>query len=45
MLHTKKQKTKIFSLPTRRLDKSFDGLDTSLAQSTSELWSCKVARN
>jgi len=34
---------KFFSLQTRRLAKSFEGLDSSLAQLTGELWSCKVA--
>jgi len=43
---TKKTKPKpyIFSLRTRRLAVSFEGLNSSLAQSTGELWSCKVAR-
>jgi len=40
---TKKPET-FFSLQTRRLAECFEGLDSSLAQSTGELWSCKVAR-
>jgi len=39
-------KTKtIFLLQTQRLGESFEGLNNSLAQSTGELWSCKVVRN
>jgi len=32
-------------LQTRRLTESFEGLDISLAQSTGELWRCKMAWN
>jgi len=32
-----------FSLQTQRFATSFEGLKSSLAQSTGELWSCKVA--
>jgi len=32
-------------LQTKRLTKSSEGLDSSLAQSTGELWSFKVAQN
>jgi len=35
---------KLFSLHTRRLAKSFDGLNSSPAQSPNKLWSCKVAK-
>jgi len=38
-------KPKNFLVQTRRLAESFEGLDSSLAQSTSELWSCKLAWN
>jgi len=31
-------------LQTRRLAKSFAGVNSSLAQSTGMLWSCKVVR-
>jgi len=42
---TKNPKTKnYFSLQTRRSAESFEGLNSSLAQSTGELWSCKVAQ-
>jgi len=34
----------IFLLQTKRLAESFDGLNSSLAQPTGELWSCKVAQ-
>jgi len=37
---TQKQK-KCFSLRTRRLAKSFEDLNSSLAQSTEELWTCE----
>jgi len=41
-----KPKTKnIFSLRTRRLAESFEGLNSSLAQSAGELWSCKDLGN
>jgi len=33
------------SLRTRRLAESFGGLNSSLAQSTGELWSCKDLPN
>jgi len=33
-----------FSLQTRRLAESFEGLNSSLAQLTSELWDYKVAQ-
>jgi len=33
-----------FSLQTARLSKSFEGLNSSLAQLTGELWSCNVAQ-
>jgi len=45
---TKKRNPKtnvFFSLQARRLAESFEGFDNSLAQSTGELWSCKLARN
>jgi len=38
-----KPKAKIFLLQTRKLAKSFEGLNSSLAQLTGELQSCKVA--
>jgi len=42
----KKPKTKnFFSLQTRRLAKSFEGLNSSLAQSTGELRTCEVVQN
>jgi len=37
-------KKTFFSLQTRRLAESFEGLDSSQAQSTGELWSCKLVR-
>ena len=36
---------KFFSLQMRRLTESFEGMNSSPAQLTGELWSCKVARN
>jgi len=39
--HTPKTKT-FFSISTRRLAESVDGLNSSLAQSTGELWRCKA---
>ena len=35
------QNLKIFSFLTRRLAESFEGLNSSLVQSTGKLWSCK----
>jgi len=35
---------KIFHCQTRSFAKSFEGLNSSLVQSTGELWSCKVAQ-
>jgi len=32
-------------LQTKRFKKSFEGLDSSLAQLTDELWSCKDAQH
>jgi len=32
-------------LQTGNLARSFEGLHSSLAQSTGELWSCNVAKN
>jgi len=39
----KTQNLKFFSLQTRRPAEPFESLNSSLAQSNSELWSCKVA--
>jgi len=42
--NTKPKVTKsFFSLQTRKLTKSFEGLNSFLAQLTGELWSCKLA--
>ena len=43
---TKKTKSKIcniFSMQSKRLAASFEGLYSSLAQLPGEVWSCKVA--
>jgi len=34
----------IFLMQTRRLGTSFEGLNSSLAQSPGELWSCNMER-
>jgi len=45
MSPTKKTKLKnFFSLQTRRLTTSFEGLNNLLAQLPGELWSCKVVQ-
>jgi len=41
--HTKPKNKKFFSVRTRRLSESFEGLDSSLAQLTGELCSCKIS--
>ena len=45
MSSIKNPKPKIFfSLLTRRIANFFEGLNSSLAQVTDELWSCKVVQ-
>jgi len=41
---TETQNQIFFSLWTRRLAESLEGLNSSLAQFTGELWNCKVAQ-
>jgi len=42
---TKNPKHKnFFSLPTRRIAKFFEDFNSSLAQVTGKLWSCKVVQ-
>jgi len=43
--HKKPKTQNIFLLHTQRLAKPLEGLNSSLAQSTSELWSSKMVQN
>jgi len=44
-IHPPKAKNVFFSMSTRRLAESVDGLDSSLAQSPGELWDCNALQD